>query len=173
MRAQKIGGFFVQQVRRELTLARASNNTDTQTLRDRLALTFSFWAHFYFNYLFAPKFDTYLEQACDLTEAEEFRQALLELFELHYLSALMSFNFGGFSVRDIQQRHFSEMQYGYLSLANADGNSPSEIIDNTQYKMLYHDFSYSWSTHALFGPMNSYCCAQSLLFQVKRQLEKQ
>ena len=169
--SQKIGGFFVQQVRRELTLARASSNPDTQPRRDRLALTFSFWAHFYFNYRFAPKFDTYLEQACELTDSEEFRQALLELFDLHYLSALMSFNTSGFRDSDIQQRHFSEMQYGYLSVAEADGNSAIDIIDNALDEMLYHDITYTWSTTPLFGPMSSYYSAKALLYQVKRLLE--
>lgn len=40
--SKKIGGFFVQQVRKELTLDRASSKPEKQTRRDRFALTFSF-----------------------------------------------------------------------------------------------------------------------------------
>lgn len=170
---KRIGGFFVRQVRNELSLKRRVKNPQSQTLYDRLSLTFSFWAHFYFNYVFSPGFDSYIEEACHCTETEEFRQRLLELFELHYLSALMSFNTAGFSDSDIQQRHFTEMQDGYYALAEATGASPSEIIDNTLHAMLYHDISYTWCTKPIFGSMNSYYSAKALLYQIRRQLDKQ
>ena len=170
---KRIGGFFVQQVRRELSLKRIVKNLQRQTVYDRLSLTLSFWAHFYFNYVFTRKFDSYIEEACDCTDTEEFRQRVLELFELHYLSALMSFNTIAFSKSDIQKRHFSEMQDGYLALAEATGESPSAIIDNALYIMLYHDITYTWCTKPIFGSMNCYYSATSLLHQIKRQLEKQ
>lgn len=102
---------------------------------------------------------------------EAFRLALLELFELHYLAALMSFNTRGFRDSEIQLQHFAEMQYGYLCLTNAEGESPSEIIDNTLQEMLYHDITYSWSTSPLFGPMSSYYSTKALLYKSKRQLK--
>ena len=170
--SKKIGGFFVQQVRRELSLNRLSRNPQSQTRYDRLGLTFSGWAHFYFNYVFAASFDTYIEELCQIMEAEEFHQSLLELFELHYLSALMSFNTSGFMVSDIQQRHFSDMQYGYQCLAETEANTPSDIIDNTLHEMLYHDVTYSWSSKPLLGPMSSHYSAKALLYRVKRGLDK-
>ena len=170
---KKIGGFFVKQVRKELSLKRSVKNPQRQTRHDRLSLTFSFWAHFYFNYVFSPGFDSYIEEACHCTQTEEFRQRLLELFELHYLSALMSFNTNSFRISNIQQRHFTEMQDGYYALAEATGASPSEIIDNTLHDMLYHDISYTWSTRPIFGSMNYYYSTKALLYQIKRQLDKQ
>ena len=168
---KKLGGFFVQQVRRELSLNRLSKNPQRQTLYDRLRLSFSGWAHFYFNYAFAASFDAYIEELCLIMEAEEFRQSLLELFELHYLSALMSFNTSGLMLSDIQQQHFSDMQYGYQCLTEAEANSPSGIIDNTLSDMLYHDVSYSWSSQPILGPISSYYSAKALLYRVKRELQ--
>jgi hypothetical protein len=169
---KRIGGGFVQQVRRDLTLNRELIYQERQTRNDRLRLTFSAWAHFFFNYSFSPRFDSFIKEACMPTETAEFRLVLLELFELHYLAALMSFNTSGFMDSEIQQRHFSDMQYGYLCLANAEGETPSEIIDNTLHEMLYYDIIYIWSTSPLFGPMSSYYSSKALLYQIKRQLEK-
>ena len=119
----------------------------------------------------AKRFESLIKEACHYTEAEEFRQALLELFELHYLSALMSFNTIGFSDSEIQQRHFPEMQYGFCTLAEATGDSPSEIIDNALHTMIYHDVTYTWCTSPLLGSMSCYYSAKALFHQVKKQLE--
>lgn len=170
--SKKIGGFFVRQVRKDLSLKRLSKNLQRQTWYDRLGLTFSGWAHFYFNYSFSTKFEGYLKELSKLIDAEEFRQSLLELFELHYLSALMSFNTSGFMFSDIQQRHFSDMQYGYQCLSAAEGSTPNEIIDNTLDEMLYHDITYNWCTRPLFGSMSCYYSAKTFLYHVKRELAK-
>lgn len=167
---KKIGGFFVQQIRRELSLTRFPINPDSQTRKDRLSLTLSGWAHFYFNYRFAPRFEVYLDELASIIDSEEFRHRLLEFFELHYLSALMSFNTIAFSKSDIQKAHFSEMQDGFLTLAEATGDSPSAIIDNALHTMLYHDLTYTWCTQPIFGSMNCYYSAKSLLYKVKGRL---
>ncbi|MDH5425661.1 MAG: hypothetical protein OEY29_11760 [Gammaproteobacteria bacterium] len=168
----KIAGFFVQQKRRAYSLQRRAKNQQRQAIYDRLWLTLSGWPHFYFNYVFAASFDSHIAALCQIRDAQEFRQSLLQLFELHYLSALMSFNASGLMLNDIQQQHFSDMQYGYQCLTEAASDSASGIINNTLHEMLYYDVTYSWSSQPLFGPFSSYYSARALLYQVKRELDK-
>ena len=156
----------LQILRRSFALSRQSMVPERQVRRDRLRLLAELWPWFYFNYRFSPAFEQQLESAAKLQDVEKFREALLLLLELHYIAGVLS----GIRDNQIGEHHFGDMQYTAYAVAKAEGDSPGAIIDNALQELLYHDFTYSWSAAPPLGPMSSYSCGKSLLYDMKRLL---
>ena len=156
----------LQMLCRDFTLARESSSPEQQAGRDRLGLIMRLWPWPYFNYRFSPTFMQRLESTAKLQGVDEFREALLVQLDLHYMAGVL----GGIRDSQIERHHFSDMQYTACALSQAEGDTPLAIIESALDELLYHDFTYSWSAAPPLGPMSSYSCGKSLLYDVKRLL---
>ena len=147
-------------------------NPEVQAYQDRAMLTYREWPYYYFNYHFSPVFEQHIIAVCELLDPGEFKEKIIELFQLHYLAGIMSMSKKHIQNSEIHHAHFADMQYGASAVATATCSTQREIIDNALSEMLYYDLTYSWSDIPPLGKMNHYYSAKSLLHQIKRTLDK-
>jgi hypothetical protein len=170
---KKSTGQSLKRLCKEFSLTREVTAPQAHARIDKIWLTLRIWPYFYFNYSFAKQFDAHLSELVAAQDIRRFKERLIELFQLHYLSAISNLDWQELSAEGDYSAHFADMSRGVQSIIRAGGNKPLDIINNALSEMRYYDVMYCWSKTSLFGSYVSHESAKSLLYSVKKAFEEQ
>ncbi len=167
----KLEDSFTARLCKQFSLERIVTTPEKQAFYDRLTLTFTVWPFFYFSYSFAKSFEQRIKLIVSDRNATNPKEELINISQLHYLSAILSLSFKELRKDKLFRNHFSEIQAVVYAISSSDEITAENIIDDALSEMLYHDITYNWSRSPAFGEINNYYSAKSLLHMMKRKIE--